>query len=150
MLPNVKMLDDKIPLKDASYRDVVAVEIDIPMRYAELVAVLRDGRSVRLRRRSQLLGWEGSSHKRHFYFKGRNGEIVRIRTNAARRQPIRSMDIWHDVTLCRALSASDPRVRGLGTKVHRIIEVDGSLCFAAPRFAPIRSAYLPTTLAGQA
>lgn len=148
MLPKIDLLDRRIPLNDASYRDVVHVEIDIPMRYAELVAELRDGRRVRLQRRSQLLGWAGSPSERHFYFRCRNGDIVRIRTNTARKQVIRSMEVWNDVTLCEALSASDPRVRGLGTKLHRIITTDGGLCFAAPQLSAIRSSYIPTTLAG--
>lgn len=148
MLPNINLLDQRIPLQDASYRDVVGVKIDIPMRYAEFVADLRDGRRVRLRRRSQLLGWSGSSNERHFYFECRNGDMVRIRTNTSRRKLIRSMDVWTRVTMCRAQSTSDPRVHGLGTDIHRIITTDGGLCFAAPQFSAFRSPYIPTTHTG--
>lgn len=52
-------LDQLLPLADASHADVVRYAVDIPMRYAECVATLADGRSVRLTDSRQLLGRTG-------------------------------------------------------------------------------------------
>ena len=52
-------LDQLLPLAGASHADVVRYSVDIPMRYAECVATLADGRSVRLMDSRQLLGRTG-------------------------------------------------------------------------------------------
>ena len=144
MSPDARLLDSRIPLADASYRDVAGLEIDVPMRYAELVAVLGDGRRVRLRRRSQLLGWFGPDGRRTFYFGCRNGDVICVRTNSARRRVIRDVDVRDDITLCRAPSAADSRIRGLGGNARKFIAVDGSLCFAVRQPWAITQSYTPT------
>ena len=52
-------LDELIPLLGASHRDVMEYRVDIPMRYAEVVARLVDGSIARLRDTRQFLGWRG-------------------------------------------------------------------------------------------
>jgi len=52
-------LDELIPLLGASHKDVVEYRVDIPMRYAEVVARLVDGTTARLRDARQFLGWHG-------------------------------------------------------------------------------------------
>jgi hypothetical protein len=126
-----KTLDRLIPLESASHAEATGFGIDIPMRYAECVVTLADGRTARLKKRSQLLGWSISAKQSDYYF--RCGEkIVRISTDAARRRQIRHIDGWSDFNACQALSAADPRVRGLGGDVHKIVSPDGSLLFIAP------------------
>ena len=144
MDPHVQLLDDQVPLADASFGDAAIFDIDIPMRYAEFFAWLRNGKTVRLRNRSQLLGWSGRGRRRHFYFHADGAGILRVRTNNARRQPIRAVDYWQDAVLCRAQSSSDPRLKALGSNVHKIITVDGSLCFASAKQRLVRSRFAAT------
>lgn len=132
MQSDVQLLDDQIPLADASFGDAAVFAIDIPMRYAEFCAWLRNGKTVRLRNRSQLLGWSGTGRRRDYYFHTDAARILKVRMNNTRRQPIRAVDCWENAALCRAQSASDPRLKALGSNVHKIITVDGSLCFASP------------------
>ena len=47
-------LDRMLPLNGASHAEAVDYAIVIPMRYAECVAILADGRQVRLREAQQL------------------------------------------------------------------------------------------------
>ena len=46
----VAALDEAIPLQGASHADVAEYRVEIPMRYAECLAVLRDGRKVGLQK----------------------------------------------------------------------------------------------------
>lgn len=62
-------LDQVIPLKGASHADVVSYSVEIPMRYAECFARLRDGRKVRLADRSRFIGWSGDDAKRSLLFR---------------------------------------------------------------------------------
>jgi len=57
----VSLLDDLIPLRDASHCDVVEYSVEIPFRYAECCALLQDGRKVSLVEPRKFVGW--SSHK---------------------------------------------------------------------------------------
>lgn len=132
MMPISRFLDEQIPLESASYRDVLQMEVDIPTRYAECLATLADGRRMRLRRPQQLLGRSVSGDRASFYFTCRRGQIIRLRTDSAFRRQIRGMDYWSNVAFCRAYSSTDERVQQLGSDVHRIIAIDGSLLFLAP------------------
>lgn len=132
MLPDSRFLDEQIPLIGASYADVVGLGVDIPTRYAECFAVLKDGSKVRLRRREQLLGRSGSGHRQRVYFACDDGRILCLRTNGRRRRQLRSVHCWQRVALCRAFASSDERVRRLGRHVVRLVAVDGSLLFLAP------------------
>ena len=57
----VDLLDNAIPLQSSSHADVVEYCVEAPMRYAECVALLTDGRKVRLRNPCQFVGWSGDS-----------------------------------------------------------------------------------------
>lgn len=131
---NPTAIDALVPLGKASFRDAVAIGVDTPMRYAECYITLADGDRVRLRDRSQFLGWSGSSRRRSYYFVC-GDKILRIGTNAARRNIVRSVDVWQGAEMCRANSSADSRVGALGGCVHKITTVDGSLLFVAPRTA---------------
>ncbi len=60
-LDAVTLLDDLIPLRDASHTEVVEYCVEVPYRYAECYALLQDGRKVSLVEPRKFVGW--SSHK---------------------------------------------------------------------------------------
>jgi len=60
-LDAVTLLDDLIPLRDASHTEVVEYSVEVPYRYAECYALLQDGRKVSLVEPRKFVGW--SSHK---------------------------------------------------------------------------------------
>ena len=79
---NPQFLDRILPLADASHDDVVAYTVAVPMRFAECLAVLQDGRRLRMPRPLQFLGWSGSHDAGRLLFRinsrfllldGRNG-----------------------------------------------------------------------------
>lgn len=74
----VKALDEAIPLRGASHADVVEYRVEIPMRYAECLAVLRDGRKVGLQKPRQFKGWSQHSPNRSLLFRsnGRHFEVA--------------------------------------------------------------------------
>lgn len=61
-------LDALIPLRGASHADVVGYTVEVPMRYAECLAILADGRKVALLDRRQFKGWTDSGSKRTLLF----------------------------------------------------------------------------------
>ena len=67
------LLDEVIPLKDASHADVVSYAVEIPMRYAECFAVLASGRKIPLADNRQFVGWSCHDAKRSLLF--RNDEV---------------------------------------------------------------------------
>lgn len=83
----VKALDEAIPLQGASHADVVEYCVEIPMRYAECLAVLTDGRKVGLQKPRQFKGWSQHSPNRSLLFRsnGKHFEVAveeRLRGNA--------------------------------------------------------------------
>lgn len=73
-------LDQVIPLKGASHADVVSYTVEIPMRYAECFATLKDGRKVRLADRRRFVGWSGDDAKRSLLFR-KNLLHIELRTD---------------------------------------------------------------------
>ena len=67
------LLDEVIPLKDASHADVVSYTVEIPMRYAECFGVLACGRKIPLVDNRQFVGWSRHDAKRSLLF--RNDEV---------------------------------------------------------------------------
>jgi hypothetical protein len=59
-LDAVTLLDDLIPLQDASHTDVVEYSVEVPFRNAQCFALLQDGRKVSFVEPWQFKGW--SSH----------------------------------------------------------------------------------------
>lgn len=57
----VNLLDNVVPLQGASHADVVEYCIEAPIRYAECLALLADGRKVGLRNPCQFVGWSSES-----------------------------------------------------------------------------------------
>jgi Malate synthase G, alpha-beta insertion domain len=60
-LDAVTLLDDLIPLRNAIHSDVAEYFVEVPFRFAECRALLRDGRKVGLQEPRKFVGW--SSHK---------------------------------------------------------------------------------------
>lgn len=68
-------LDRMLPLQNASHADVEQYGVDIPLRYSECFAKLRDGRIVRLRDARQFKGWVGMNGSRRLLFANGHGSI---------------------------------------------------------------------------
>lgn len=65
----VSLLDNLIPLRDASHTDVVEYSVEIPYRYAECYALLQDGRKVGLAEPWNFVGWSSYSPSRKLLFR---------------------------------------------------------------------------------
>lgn len=74
----VGILDDAIPLHGTSHADVVEYVVEIPMRYAECLAVLSDGRTVGLKDPRKFVGWSrhGSDRSLLFRSNGKHFEVA--------------------------------------------------------------------------
>ena len=68
-LDAVTLLDDLIPLRDASHTDVVEYVVEVPFRYAECHALLQDGRKVGLVEPKKFVGWSSHDPSRKLLFK---------------------------------------------------------------------------------
>jgi len=67
-LDAVTLLDDLIPLRDASHTDVVEYSVEVPFRYAECYALLQDGRKVSLLEPRKFVGWSSHNPNRTLLF----------------------------------------------------------------------------------
>ncbi len=68
-LDAVSLLDDLIPLRDASHTDVVEYSVEIPLRNAECHALLKDGRKVGLVEPWKFVGWSSYDPSRTLLFR---------------------------------------------------------------------------------
>ena len=120
-LDAVTLLDDLIPLKDASHTDVVEYSIEVPFRYAECFALLSDGRKVGLTKPRRFVGWSSydPSHTLLFRVKGAHLELD-IEDQLAGMAPGKV----HNITLeAMALRCAD--------SVKKFIGIDGNLVLLA-------------------
>ena len=65
----VSLLDDLIPLRDASHTDVVEYSVEVPLRNAECYALLSDGRKVGLLEPWKFVGWSSHDPSRTLLFR---------------------------------------------------------------------------------
>ena len=74
----VSVLDDAIPLKNASHADVVEYVVESPLRYAKCFALLGNGRKVGLQNPRQFVGWSAHDRDRSLLFcsKGKHYEVA--------------------------------------------------------------------------
>ena len=134
MTLDIELLDTLVPLRGASFRDVVGAGVDLPLRYSEFFVYLNDGTKARPRNPGQLLGYGMRGDHVNFYFRS-GAEVVGIGVVAERQRPILAVEYWGPLKACRALSHRDPAVGRLGRCV-RLTAPDGSLLFIAlPEFA---------------
>ena len=73
-------LDRAIPLCGASHRDVQSWTVEIPMRYAQCFARLKDGSVVGLADKRQFVGWNGYGDRRSLLFRN-NGLHIELNTD---------------------------------------------------------------------
>jgi len=73
---DTEFLDREIPLNGASHADVVSYAVDVPLRYAQCFATLRDGRTARLCDPRQFVGWSRSENDRCLLFESGSGRIL--------------------------------------------------------------------------
>ena len=73
----IDVLDEALPLEGASHADVVEYTIEIPMRYAECLALLDDGRKVGLQKPRQFVGWSTHAPDRSLLFRS-NGKHFEV------------------------------------------------------------------------
>jgi hypothetical protein len=97
-----RILDTLIPLRDASHADVVEYRVEIPMRYAECHAVLKDGTRARFADPRRFLGWSSHDVRRSLLF--RNNDItleVEVDSRATERKcsTVRSINLQAAVRL---------------------------------------------------
>ncbi len=134
-----EFLDQCFPLVGASHADVVDYAIVIPMRYAECVAILKDGTEARFREPRQLVGWSGPAEHRRFYFKGL-GKAAVIRTRRLRRSRIREIRALPGFTLASEQAAEAGRASKTARILEKLVARDGSLLEVAhDRFGAERS-----------
>jgi hypothetical protein len=69
------LLDQVIPLRNASHADVVKYIVDTPMRYAECFGVLMCGRKISLVNSRQFVGWSSHDAKRSLLFRNREVQV---------------------------------------------------------------------------
>jgi hypothetical protein len=114
---NSRILDNLIPLRDASHADVVEYRIEIPMRYAECYAVLADGRKVRFANPHKFLGWSSHDARRSLLFRNNEATLeVEVDNRAAERErsTVRSINV--QATFCEGAS-----------RLKKFIGIDGDL-----------------------
>lgn len=68
-LDAVTLLDDLIPLRDASHTDVVEYSVEVPLRNAVCYALLQDGRKVGLVEPWKFVGWSSFEPSRTLLFR---------------------------------------------------------------------------------
>lgn len=90
-----EILDQMLPLRNASHADVEHYGVDIPMRYSECYAKLADGRVVRLRNTRQFVGWTGMNGSRRLLFADGEQQIE------LRRAPDRGFEIDKPQSGCK-------------------------------------------------
>ena len=67
-LDAISLLDDLIPLRDASHTEVVEYSVEVPRRNAECYALLQDGRKVGLVEPWLFRGWSSHDPSRTLLF----------------------------------------------------------------------------------
>jgi hypothetical protein len=113
----IDLLDNALPLRGASHADVAEYRIETPIRYAECVAILTDGRRARLLKAHQFVGWTSHAPSRSLLF--RNGEkhvelVIDARLQGEAPGGIR------DVLL-------EPPAKSLSSVVRKFIGINGDL-----------------------
>jgi hypothetical protein len=78
-------LDRVIPLQGASHAEVENYTIEIPMRYAIVIAILADGKKVRLKDNRKFVGWSGWESRRSYLFRN-DEQYIEVQTDPE--QPI--------------------------------------------------------------
>jgi hypothetical protein len=73
-------LDRVIPLQGASHAEVENYTIEIPMRYAIVIAILADGKKARLKDSRKFVGWSGWESRRSYLFRS-DEQYIEVQTD---------------------------------------------------------------------
>ena len=114
---SAKILDSLIPLRNASHADVIEYRVEIPMRYAECIAVLADGRTARLAEPRRFLGWSSHDARRSLLFHHNDITLeVEVDNLAAARErsTVRSINL-------------QAAIRNTANRLKKFIGIDGNL-----------------------
>ena len=112
-----RILDNLIPLRDASHADVVEYRVEIPMRYAECLAVLADGSRARFADPRKFLGWSSHDIRRSLLF--RNNDIT-LEVEIDNQAIVRDRSTVRSINLQAA-------VRKGANRIKKFIGIDGDL-----------------------
>lgn len=74
----IAFLDAAVPLKCGSHADVVRYIVDVPMRYAECFAVLRNGQTVPLANKRSFMAWSGREARHSLMFEAHGLRIEAV------------------------------------------------------------------------
>jgi hypothetical protein len=114
---SARILDTLVPLRNASHADAVEYRVEIPMRYAECMAILADGRKAAFREPRNFLGWSSHDARRSLLFRHNDIALeVEIDNLAAER----ACGIVRSINLQAA-------IRSTANRIKKFIGVDGSL-----------------------
>lgn len=113
----VTLLDDLIPLRDASHVDVVEYSVEVPFCYAECYALLQDGRKVGLVEPRKFIGWSSHNPSRTLLFRVNGAHLeLDVKDELAGHAPGKI----HNITLeAMALRCADT--------MRKFIGIDGDL-----------------------
>lgn len=114
---STKILDSLVPLQKASHADVAEYRVEIPLRYAECVAVLKDGRKVKFTDPRKFLGWSCHEPRRSLLF--RNNDIT-LEVEVDNRAPDRERCVVRSINLQAAIRQGAQRLK-------KFIGIDGDL-----------------------
>ena len=117
-------LDAAVPLKCGSHADVVRYNIDVPMRYAECFAVLRDGRTVPLANKRSFVAWSGRESRHSLMFEAHGLRIEAMidpYDRAARSAP------GHVAKIDIQSTSTDAPPRQMAGSNRRFIATDGAV-----------------------
>jgi malate synthase len=113
---SARILDSLVPLRNASHADAVEYRVEIPMRYAECMAILADGRKATFLEPRNFLGWSSHDARRSLLFRHNDIALeVEIDNLAAER----ACGIVRSINLQAAL-------RSTANRIKKFIGVDGS------------------------
>lgn len=114
---SARILDSLVPLRNASHADAVEYRVEIPMRYAECMAILADGRKAKFVEPRNFLGWSSHDARRSLLFRHNDIALeVEIDNLAAER----ACGIVRSINLQAAL-------RSTANRIKKFIGVDGNL-----------------------
>ncbi len=112
-----RILDKLVPLCSASHGDVVEYRVEIPMRYAECYAILRDGSTARLQNPRDFLGWSSHDARRSLLFRHNDVTVeVEVDNCAAER----------DCGTVRSINLQAALRKG-ASRLKKFIGIDGDL-----------------------
>ncbi len=115
----ITLLDDLIPLQGASHADVAEYRVEVPLRYAQCFAMMRDGRKLPMANPRSFIGWSGHSDDRSLLFRcGTSTLELGLTQEDDAPLPGRIRNIIFEVLAPRC-----------ATTVKRFIGVDGGLVY---------------------